>query len=318
MKWLLYILLVLPSFSMGQKASMLFRQPELKIGEQTTFVLSMEFQDPEQKARIAWPQFDENLTEYIEILDRTVDHTKIVDSAKGIYVHQQEFTVTCFDAGIHKLKPLPVELNDSTYLTNPTELIVHTVEVDTTQTIKDIKGNYGVDYSFGEKLEDWFRKNWHWFVIVAGFIALFFIVRLMQRNKSEEKVAPPPPPIPAHITALKSLIEMKKREAWKTENKKEYYSELTYTIRRYLEQRFKIQAIEHTTREIINDLRYADISEEDKVYLRKILSEADMVKFAKMKPDSQHGEDSLEKSIDFVNKTKLEEETEEPKEENES
>src|SRR5690606_27942836 len=116
---------------------------------------------------------------------------------------------------------------------------------------------------------------------------------------------PEAPPIPAHITALKSLIELKKRQAWKTENKKEYYSELTYTVRLYLEERFGIQAIEHTTREIINDLKYADISEEDKVYLRKILSEADMVKFAKMTPQEKHGEESLEKSIDFVQKTKV-------------
>ena len=90
------------------------------------------------------------------------------------------------------------------------------------------------------------------------------------------------------------------------DDKKQYYSELTYTVRLYLEQRFGIQAIEHTTREIIQDLKYADISEEDKMYLRKILSEADMVKFAKMKPENKFGEESLDKSIDFVNKTKKE------------
>lgn len=300
-----FVLLVHSVFS--QEALMTFRDPELRIGEQTEFVLSVEYANPDRDVLIAWPQFDQMLTDYIEILDRTVDYDEIVDSVNGIFVRKQEFTVTCFDAGLHRIQPIGIEVDDSMYYTNTAELLVETVEVDTSKGITDIKENYSVKYSFGEKIEDWFKAYWPYLAGTAGLIAIFFLFRLI-KNRRPEKEEKLPPPIPAHITALKSLIELKEKEAWKTENKKEYYSNLTYTVRLYLEQRFGIQAIEHTTREIINDLRYADISEEDKVYLRKILSEADMVKFAKMKPDESHGEQSLDKSIDFVEKTKKEEE----------
>ena len=305
MKWIFYISFLISLWSFGQRADMTFRDPELKIGEQTTFVLSFEYPNPTGEALVGWPQFGENLTEEFEILERTVDYDEILDSNYNIYVRKQELTVTCFEPGMYTLKPIGIEFMDSIYYTNPAKINVNTVEVDTTRGITDIKENYAVDYSFSEKMEDWFKRNWPYLTITAGIIAMFFLLRLI-KSKRPEKEEEAPPPIPAHITALKSLLELKKKEAWLMDDKKEYYSELTYTVRLYLEQRFGIQAIEHTTREIINDLKYADISEEDKIYLRKILSEADMVKFAKMKPENQFGEESLEKSISFVEKTKKE------------
>lgn len=295
------------SLVFAQRAEMLFRNDQIKIGEQTTFILNLEYKNPTGEALIRWPQFEENLTEDIEILERTVDYDEIVDSAYNIYSRKQEFTVTCFEPGMYHLKPIGIELNDSMYYTNPTQLLVQTVEVDTSKGITDIKENYSVEYSFSEKMEDWFKQYWPYLAGFGGLVALFFLFRLI-KSKRPEKEEPAPPPIPAHITALKSLLELKKQQAWLTEDKKKYYSELTYTVRLYLEKRFGIQAIEHTTREIINDLKYADISEEDKVYLRKILSEADMVKFAKLKPEDSFGEESLYKSIDFVEKTKKEDE----------
>ena len=112
------------------------------------------------------------------------------------------------------------------------------------------------------------------------------------------------PPIPAHITALKSLKKLEADKAWTSIKQKEYYSDLTYTVRLYLEERFGINAVEQTTREIIAELKYADISEDDKLHLRKMLSQADMIKFAKMTANEEQGKDSLYKSIDFVEKTK--------------
>ena len=110
--------------------------------------------------------------------------------------------------------------------------------------------------------------------------------------------------IPAHILALEKLERLLKAEAWTSEHKKEYYSELTATVRTYLENRFDIHAMEQTTREIIQDLKHSPISESDKVYLRKILREADMVKFAKFAPSDEDAMTYLQNSIDFVNRTK--------------
>jgi orotidine-5'-phosphate decarboxylase len=71
-----------------------------------------------------------------------------------------------------------------------------------------------------------------------------------------------------------------------------------------LEERFDIHALEKTTREIIADLKNADINDDDKLYLKKILSQADMVKFAKFSPEDEDGYSSLRQSIEFVERTK--------------
>jgi hypothetical protein len=308
-KWIYILPLLLLSFQLkAQEAKMSFAFQDALIGEHIPFTLELEYYDSTDEALVAWPQFDNMLTDKIEILDRTVDFVEIVDSVSHLYRRKQEFTLTSFEPGTHILQPLGIELNDSLYYTNTTQLFIETVEVDTSKGITDIKGNYQVEYTFAEKAEDWFKRYWPWLAGFAGLVAIFFLFRLI-KNRRPEKTEPEAPPIPAHIIALATLIKLRQEQAWNSDNKKEYYSELTHTVRLYLEQRFGIHAIEQTTREIITDLKFADISEEDKAYLRKILSEADMVKFAKMKPNDEHGEEHLNKSIAFVEKTKKEEES---------
>ena len=306
-RWLVILSLFIATATKAQEARMSFAFNEMLIGEHVPFSLELDYYDSLDNALVAWPQFDKMLTDKIEILDRTVDYVEAIDSATHHYRRKQEFTLTSFDPGKHILQPIGIELNDSMFYTNSAELMVNTVEVDTSKGITDIKGNYQVNYSFTEKMEDWFKKYWPWLAGGAGLAAIFLIVRLI-KNRRPEPEEPAAPPIPAHITALATLFKLREEQAWTLDDKKKYYSDLTYTVRLYLEQRFGIHAIEQTTREIIDELKYADISEEDKVYLRKILSEADMVKFAKMKPDDVHGEESLNKSIVFVEKTKAESE----------
>lgn len=293
----------------SQKAELELGFEKMRIGEQIPMTLKIEYTNDNREILIGWPQFNDEFTEHIEITDRTVDYEEIIDSVNRIYQRKQDFNITCFEPGYHIIPAIAIELGDSVFYTYPKTLLVETVEIDTSKGIVDIKENYAVDYTFAEKLEDWFTSYWPWLAGAGGLVALFFLVKLI-KNREQEEVAPYVPPIPAHITALASLKQLESTEAWKSLEQKDYYSDLTYTVRLYLEQRFGIKAVEHTTREIIQELKFADISEEDKLHLRKLLSQADMIKFAKMKADQNHGKDSLYKSIEFVEKTKLEEDSE--------
>ena len=300
--FILYFLVVFCGFS--QNAKIEFGFEEMRIGEQIPMTISLEYANPNGDQLVGWPKFNDNFTDYIEIIDRTVDFDELVDSVNHIYVRKQEFQITSFEPGLHRIEPIPIELNDSVFYTNFSYLKVVSVDIDTTKSIVDIKENYSVDYTMGEQLSDWFRSYWPWLAVIGLAIAAFFLYRLWKNRAPKEEHVPYLPPIPAHLTALKSLRQLENEQAWQSSEQKEYYSDLTYTVRLYLEQRFGINAVEQTTREIIAELKYADISEEDKLHLRKLLSQADMIKFAKMKADSTHGKDSLYKSIDFVEKTK--------------
>ena len=313
MKWLLYISLFLIGSStfafqdVVPQARLSLDYEKIRIGEQIKATLELTYYDPQHKKLVGWPRFDETLSKHIEIIDRTVDFEGQLDTTGGL-IRSQEFQITCFEPGFHIIPAIGIELDDSTYYTTPVSIMVEAVEIDTSKSIVDIKENYAVDYTIGERVEDWFRSYWKWLAWLAVIIAAYFIYRLWKNRASKEEVVPDIPPIPAHITALKSLKQLEKEQAWASQEQKTYYSDLTYTVRLYLEQRFGIKAVEHTTREILDELKYADISEEDKLHLRKLLSQADMIKFAKMKADADHGKDSLYKSIEFVEKTKKEEE----------
>ncbi len=141
-------------------------------------------------------------------------------------------------------------------------------------------------------------------------LAAIFIPKFIKKKdsasyiKEEKKVI-----IPAHIIALEKLNKLSEEKIWKDEDRiKEYQSKLTHILREYLENRFGIKALEQTTGEIADSLSKMSISEKDNNTIKNILQIADLVKFAKAKPGEDIHKKFLDDTIDFVKRTKKEEE----------
>jgi len=303
--WLTISTIFICSFAFSQRAYMELDTHKLRIGEQTKLHLYLEYQNPKGDALVAWPQFESSLNEDIDIVQQSVDRDRLLDSASQTYLREQELIITLFEQGNYTVPAQEIGLNDTVLQTNEASILIETVEVDTSKGIADIKPIYSVNYPFSERSKDWLKENWYWIAIIVFLIIVFFIWRYWVKRKAK---MPEPEPveevIPAHILAMETLNRLLEKEEWKNPAKKQYYSELTDTVRAYLENRFNIHAMEQTTREIILHLNHANISEEDKLYLRKILREADMVKFAKFTPDDIDAYNYLQKSIDFVDRTR--------------
>jgi hypothetical protein len=70
---------------------------------------------------------------------------------------------------------------------------------------------------------------------------------------------------------------------------KAFYSDISEIIRRYIEGRYFIPALEETSREILKELKDQDITEDMLINAKEILELSDLVKFAKYKPsDKEH------------------------------
>ena len=113
----------------------------------------------------------------------------------------------------------------------------------------------------------------------------FALIQKNKKPKVEEIVyASPIEKATAHLKTLekKSLVERGEVKA--------YYSELTDIVRTYIEEAIEIPAMESTTSELIEGLRNAakqkklKLSAETVENLEKVLKQADLVKFAKVKP----------------------------------
>ena len=280
-----------------------YSHDSIRIGDQ--FLLNLNFTHTELETdTIVWPEFDNYLTNSVEIIKKSPVRKTIVDSTSGLTQWNQRFILTSFDVGSNPIPAIDVVVNDSIFKTQPYQLLVSTVDVDTTKGIYDIKPIFEVNYTLTNQINDWLADNWHWLVIGLLVIIIAFLIYKFI-NKPKEEIVIEAPKVPAHITALSVLKALAKSKAWENDDKKGYYSSVTDTVRKYLEERFEILAMEETTIEIIKDLKYSDILSKDKFFLQDILQQADMVKFAKFKPDNKDGEIVLEKSIEFVERTKL-------------
>jgi len=141
---------------------------------------------------------------------------------------------------------------------------------------------------------------------LAGFLGLtliWFLINRLNRPKQEQQTIIELKK-PAHEIALQKLNVLKQEQLWENGKIKEYQSELTYTIREYLENRYGIQALESTTDEIANELKKHNLDSADEMELKNILQVADLVKFAKATPELSIHERFLNKAFEFVNKTK--------------
>jgi hypothetical protein len=146
------------------------------------------------------------------------------------------------------------------------------------------------------------------FVILGALLGIgliWFLIKKTSKNKSEVVNEQAEVIKPAHVIALDKLENLEKEQLWQKGQVKEYQSKLTFAIREYLENRYDIQALESTTDEIARELKQHNFATEDEVSLKEILQVADLVKFAKAKPEASVHERFLHKAVDFVERTKM-------------
>ena len=103
---------------------------------------------------------------------------------------------------------------------------------------------------------------------------------------------------------MKEIEQIKADKMVSSENQKEYYTKLTDTLRRYIEERYGFSAMEMTSSEIIDRLMQTDQQSLDE--LRQLFMTADLVKFAKYSTMINENDANLVNAIDFINQTKQE------------
>ena len=126
------------------------------------------------------------------------------------------------------------------------------------------------------------------------------------KKKKEVKIKPKVV-IPSDIIALNELAILKDKELWENGKLKQYHSEISEILRTYLEERFRILALELPTYDILQNLKNRNLQKEDLIMLTTILQRADLAKYAKSKPTDSENNESMDLSVDFVKNTKAKE-----------
>lgn len=190
-----------------------------------------------------------------------------------------------FDSGRFTIPPLRVIINNRTHFSDSIAVEVLPVAVDTLkQKMFDIKPVAPAASATG--------TFWIWMIL--GLLLLAAAVFAFVRYWKKRRVAEPAPQIVYKSPIEKAnalLVRLEQKRLLEQGAVKDYYSELTDIARTYIEEVIHIPAMESTTSELIYALQMAaakknmPLSEDTFHKLESVLRQADLVKFAKSRPN---------------------------------
>ena len=264
---------------------------EMMIGKQAQVTMTVQ---AAEGAKIEMPVFQprQQIVAGVEVIN--------VEHPTG---HSLLLTLTSFDGNLYYLPPFKVKVNGKTVESKSLALKVVEVEVDTTRLDKFFGPKDVQDNPF--QWSDWSLSFWlSILMLVLLALAYYLYLRLrdnkpiIARIKIVKRLLP-------HQKAMKEIDQIKADKMVSSENQKEYYTKLTDTLRKYIEERYGFSAMEMTSTEIIERLM-ADDDQQGLSELRQLFMTADLVKFAKYSTMINENDANLVNAIDFINQTKLE------------
>ena len=273
---------------------------QIFVGQQAHVTLAA---TAKENAKVEFPQFKptEYITPGVEVLDRKELENKEEDN--GFVTRRMVYTMTSFDDTLYYLPPMTVKIDGKPYQSKSLALKVLTIEVDTLHAEQFFGPKDVQDNPF--QWSDWSLPFWASVLMLVLMAIGYYLYLRLRDNK----------PIISHIRIVKRLLPhqkaMKEIEQIKadkmvtSENSKEYYTKLTDTLRKYIEERYGFSAMEMTSSEIIDRL----MSTHDQKALdelRQLFTTADLVKFAKYSTLINENDANLVNAIEFINQTKLE------------
>ncbi|MCB4757179.1 MAG: BatD family protein [Elusimicrobia bacterium] len=157
---------------------------------------------------------------------------------------------------------------------------------------------------------------WLWILIgvLIGLGAGFFALKWIQKRKKEALEAAGPPKPPEEI-AWDALNQLEFSGLLTDGNIKEFYIRLSQILRQYLENRYKVLALERTTTELLAEFRRLNLALDLTSLLRLTLETGDLVKFAKYAPEDQEIEEDLNRVKQIITVTTPQAAPEQKKEE---
>jgi hypothetical protein len=275
---------------------------QMFIGEQAK--LTIQALQP-QDHTLQFPIFSDSITSNLELVSTLKPDTVLLENS--MLQVTNTYIVTSFDSALVYHPGFEIKAGDNIYLTNPISIKIVDMPIDTTQqAITDIKDIYQPPI------------DWMFYLTIAGYTILAVLIialiiyllnkYLKSRNTNQSEPQPEPiDPRKAHEIAYGELEALRQKQLWQSQQFKTYYTELTEILRRYISNRYAIDAMEQTSDDILSEFRRNKELKDKKAeikLLNDVLQLADLVKFAKWQPLPDECERSFHQVTQFIDQTK--------------
>lgn len=267
----------------------------IRIGEQIEYKISVEDFDNQQ---VTFPK-GQTFSPLELLSEKAIDTFRNAQKRRMV----KTYFLTHFDSGSYIIPSQQIAIGKAFFNTDTLHIRVQDVAVDTLkQPLFGIKPIISVEKPTSNTLWVWILG-----ILFLIILALVYFVFIRKKKLSEEEKIALLPPFDRAILGLKNLQNSK----YLIESKhKEYYSELTDIIRRYLEEEVHISATESTTNELITkmelllDSQKLNLPREVISDFKSVLQKSDLVKFAKSQPHDYEAQNDLQIIENVVIKTK--------------
>ena len=266
----------------------------IRIGEQIIYKINIK---TDSLGTIRFPESKDFLP--FEVINESKLDTNSLDKK---YIISKQFALTHFDSGVFYIPAPKIQFLNKEVRLDSFRIKINSVVIDTTK-----QGLYGIKPIMKSKTQVDFLY-WLYVILALSLIAFFIYYRnqtfsFFKIHKLEVEYFTP------YEKAIKELSEIKKLRYDSNIDVKNYYSNLTFVVRNFLNQKIINNALECTTKELIIRLNLLKSSKKYNLSnptiknIENIFSRADLVKFAKYEPDYKtalNDLESLEKEIDNI------------------
>ena len=279
---------------------------EMLIGEQVHVTVTATMKEG---SKVEFPVFKpmQQIIPGVEVLKS--NELGVKGKENGFVDRSVVYTLTSFDDTLYYLPPFVVKVDGKPYESKSLALKVLGIEVDTIHVNQFFGPKDVQDNPF--QWSDWSLLFWlSVLMLLLMAVGYYLYLRLRDNKPIITRIRIVKRLLP-HQKAMKEIEQIKADKMQNAENPKEYYTKLTDTLRKYIEDRYGFNAMEMTSSEIIERLERAltddaQSAETMKAELRQLFTTADLVKFAKYSTMINENDANLVSAIDFINQTKLE------------
>ncbi|MDR0835960.1 MAG: hypothetical protein LBN11_05200 [Tannerella sp.] len=296
----LLLLHSLGTFAQSTIVDLKLDSPSIMIGEQTVLKLSVTT-DRSKQVLIPLPPPGGNLMEGVEVLTIAPPDTANIDNNRMTI--NFDLLITSFDSALYLLPMFPVIDGTDTLFSKQVALKVISpdVNVDSPEEYYDIKEIWKPAFVLSD-----------YYALIYGVLFTLFIIcvigyflQKMRNRKPKDVVEKVVSKLPPHEQAIRELKEIREQKLWQQGRNKEYYTEISDTLRRYITSRYGVSVLERTTSEILEVIRDEEPGNKEVFNtLKQILQLSDFVKFAKLHPLPDENDLSMLNAQLFVEKTK--------------
>jgi hypothetical protein len=239
-----------------------------------------------------------------EVLEQRL--TGPIDNGDGTFTALREMTVTLWATGDHQMPPLAVRYRDADgelhELMSPPWSITLVSVLEKGETEKrDLKPQVSLPRP----------PVWPWLLgglLLAALVGLAgraLLIRLRRRMASTAAAVHIIDPRPSHEIAYSELDRIAALNLPNQGELKRHYTLVADCLRTYIQGRYAIPAMDQTTAELLASFRQAQVDRSHTHLFRELLAEADLVKFARLRPRADRAHAAVTQARHIVDVTKI-------------